>query len=335
MINKVRLSKYFFLIVLLFLSGVLGYRSIEVGIDTINYMGIFLSRESCNCIGGLEPGFEFFIYPMALLGFSSEAIFTVISLFIFIITFLIIHKLVEYYFLDIKTRSFKIKLTVFFIFLFLPFYFQIHVNAIRQGMSLLILLLAFTYVLNKNYSASFWLALISIGFHYSAVLIVPFYLVFFHSKIEANKKFLISMFVFLCLVVVYATGFSEYIIKSFSFFTGLPIWSAVSQYAHESSYKAGVRYDFLAFTFLVIAPVAFFAIKKESFKDLSVFLFLSTFPFLLLGWGAYSNRYIFNTWIYAFIFLILLLVIRLPKLSKVPYFFGVLSVMIIFYKVYF
>ncbi|WP_174958940.1 EpsG family protein [Halopseudomonas pelagia] len=314
--NKLDTAFLFLLIVLS--SYLVGDRDVSVGTDTINYTNTFISGAACKCIGDSELGFELFLYPMYVLGMGPTLIFFIISLTLYSLMYLSALKVAGVAVSNFNNERAQLKsaFLIFGLMVMVPFVIQLHVNAIRQGLSLLCLLLSFLYLLEDRKRLSVSLLILAIGFHYSTILILPFYVVFFYTRIFFGKSFYLAVFIFVILSILYLLGFSELVVKRLSEFFYIPVWEVVSSYASHAEYKRGVRYDFYAFSFVLVVPIFLYALKNVKARVYLVFVLISMIPFLLLGWGAYSNRYVLNSWIYAFFGLFLYVVIAFPVVKK-------------------
>lgn len=316
-IKKSFIVYLFFSLVVLLLTTAIAIRDPSIGADTQTYTNKFLGGVACKCIGESEIGFEAFLYPMYLLSFSPELIFFTISLLIFILIFYNSKKIVDSFSMELESKNnYKYYITVFSIFIMVPVVIQIHINAIRQGISALFFLLSFLYLLEESKKKSLLYLIISISFHYSAFLVLPFYILFLYSKVRVNVTFSVATFLFLLLSIIYVLGLSEEVVKYFSTLLHLPVWEAVSTYGEGSSYRVGVRYDFYLFTLMLLLPVFFLSLSNRNIRTYFIFLVVSTIPFLLLGWGAYSNRYIFNVWLYIPLGVLSFFVLRFKKITS-------------------
>lgn len=328
-VKKSVLTYSLFALMVLFLTAAIAVRDVSVGTDTQTYTNAFLVGASCKCFGSHEIGFEAFLYPMYLLSFSPELIFFVISLLVFILSFFISKKLIDYFSLGFQYEvNYKYYITVFSVFIMVPIVIQVHINAIRQGISALFLLISFLYILEKSKKKSFFYLIVSVSFHYSALLIIPFYILFLYTRIKIGIVFLFSVFLFSILSLIYVLGFSEEVVKYFSNLLHLPVWEAVKTYGEGSSYKIGVRHDFYIFTLLLLLPVFFISLYNEKIKIYFIFLVVSTIPFLLLGWGAYSNRYLFNVWIYIPLGVLAFLVLSFKRVNLFYFIFIILAIVL-------
>lgn len=118
-------------------------------------------------------------------------------------------------------------------------------------------------------------------------------------------------------LLLYVLGFSKSFVAFFP-----QIYFFVADYGtlanNVERLKTGVRVDFAVFTLMLLWLVSFFtklsAIKNDTFiLRLFCYASASTIPFFMLGWGYYSNRYLFTAW---FLILIMLLSFSFPLLVR-------------------
>lgn len=318
-LNKKKVVFLFLSVVILIVSYVVGYRDLSVGADTSTYANKFLHGASCKCFGSSEPGFEAFLYPMYFVSLSPQNIFMIISILIYLLVFFIAVKAVRNLGGN-REYGYREYIMIFSMFIMLPLVFQVHVNAIRQGLSALFLLVSFFYILESNRKVSFLYLLLSALFHYSALLIIPFYVLFFYFNFRVNYVYASSIFIFLILSFLYLLGFSEDLVRYLSGFFNIPLWDAVKSYGEFSGYKVGVRYDFYFYSFTLMLPVFLYSIYNVNVRKYFSFLVVAMIPFLILGWGAYSNRYLLNVWLYISFGVICLVFLRI---SFFKYFYTV------------
>lgn len=312
------------------LSFAIGYRNIDIGTDTATYTYAYLAQMSCKCIPGrLEVGYEVFSLPISLLSFTPETFFSIVALLIFILlnisiitTLKILNKGVP---VDIRQS-----ITVFSLLISTPLIIQLQINAIRQGISTLILLLSFLYLQSNNKYKSFILLITALSFHYSTLLILPFYIVLLYSHIKESYKYMASIYTLTILSFLYILSLSEDIVKFVSIKMDVPIWSTVKEYGEASItvYKSGVRYDFFFFTLLLILPLLLVSIKHNYLRKYFIFIVICFIPFLLLGWGNYSNRYLLAIWTYAPLVFLAYVSIKLKHLKHFYLLFLVAAILI-------
>ena len=279
-VKKLELTSLFMLAVCA--AVVISNRSVYVGTDTLTYTNKFINGAACKCLGGSEIGFELFVWPMYMLSFKPASIFFVISLLIYSLLYLAAIKLASVA-LDGKGLSerayFKYALTLFAFIAILPITIQIHINAIRQGLSALMLLISFLYLEEKKKRVSVVYLCLAAAFHYSTLLILPFYVFLLYLRWPLNFAYYSAIAVFSALSVVYLTGFSEAFVKTLSEFFHISLWHEVRSYGADSGYRDGVRYDFYIFTLAMMLPTYIYSTFNARARAYFVFLVVSVIPF--------------------------------------------------------
>lgn len=184
------------------------------------------------------------------------------------------------------------------IFLFIsPFFVSANINAIRQGLASLFVFFAMFALVERKWRSFFLYSIVSISFHYFSGVLVLLSLALFFSL-----PFLLMITG--GLSVIYGFGFSEVIVKFVSDLTGLSIYSFVMDYMAGAEYRSGVRFDFLMFSWFWVVfflAVSVFFLKSEqrrSFRHLVKIYLILLIPFLLFGFGNYSNRYLYPAWLF-------------------------------------
>lgn len=308
----------FSFLTILILTFIVSNREVGLVGDTKTYTNKFIVGTACKCMGDSEIGFELFLLPMYLLSFSPEMIFFVISLLTYLLIFISSRKNINLLVSQTKktiTNKHKYYITTFSLLIMIPIIYQLHTNAIRQGLSSLILLMSYMYYQEAKLKKSIALLIISTLFHVSAILIVPFFILFFYTKLKLQSSFFISITIFIFLSLLYLLGYSEPLVKNISDVLNIQVWELVSTYGSESSVQRGIRYDFYFFTVLISLPILVYSLFNKAARSYFVFIVISTIPFLLLGWGAYSNRYLFNVWIYILLAIASILTLKFINLK--------------------
>lgn len=295
-INIVKLSysrtlAYFILLVLVSIIGYLvSSRDLLIGTDALTYRSYYLNLEYYNYGDRtFEIGYHFFNYIIFLLGFEYSIflfVYFVVYNFVLIKAFDIFSKNLEY--------NYIFKFILFYsILLFSSWYISATLNGLRQGFSLALLYLSFSYLLNKNNKLFLFFLCLSCLFHDSTILIVPFLFLFFLSF---NKIFLL----FIIFSIFYPLGFNEYIINIVSNFVDLPLHDAISSYSEKNEVWKGFQLDFFIYTFfwcILFSFIKFKFLRGDGTADFlnKVILVLSIFYFVF-GFGSFSNRFGFVAW---------------------------------------
>lgn len=174
-----RLNKFSFINTLVvislisFISIFVANRSFDVG-DTYQYR-LHYENISANENYGykFEPGFNLLAYVVSRLSVDYVIFFFVVA-FVITVTYFYLFKRV--YEAIIPSRLLFGDIFLFFSFLILSGWYVASVsNGIRQGLSLPFLYLSFCYFLfNRSVFKSVVFYAISISFHYSSLLVLPF-----------------------------------------------------------------------------------------------------------------------------------------------------------------
>lgn len=295
-----RLSRPLFWLVL-GVFGVLavftGLRDGSVGTDTEVYSAIYTQIRDCNCfVDGVEPLFALLALVVGYFESSPAIFFISVSLIQFGLAYLLSVALRALSFKDGGGKSFQ--LLFFSLVLASPFFLNAQVNLLRQGIGAPLVLLSAVYFFRRRFWLSLLSAVIAIGFHYSSVL----FLVLF-PLLRLERKWLYALVGL--LAGAYILGATESLVGAASELVGFPIYSFFQDYGADADYGRGVRYDFLAISVLplVMLQVINLVFKSWLFVDRvdgaeRIYLLLLV-PFLLLGWGAFSDRYLLNAWLFA------------------------------------
>nr|WP_298138152.1 EpsG family protein [uncultured Pseudomonas sp.] len=292
-----RLKYLFLLIVLLAATAVVGLRDLSIGTDTLNYASNFLSVQSCNCFPGrLEPGFQVFTWLLGLTGLGTGFYFFSISLLIFVVAYSLSRKIGNLLG-GSDIEQWKVRYWIL-IFLFVsPFFVSANINTVRQGLASLFVFFAMFSLIEHKWRSFCFYSILGISFHYfSSVLVLLSLMLFF-------PLYLLLM-VTVVLSVVYGFGFSEAIVKFVSDQTGFGIYSFIVDYVAGAEYRSGVRLDFLMFSwfwmvlFLVGSIFLVEPERRHGFRILIKIYLVLLIPFLLFGFGNYSNRYVYTAWLF-------------------------------------
>lgn len=295
-IMRYKLEFALFWLLAIVLAYLVGVRDVSVGADTSSYQNIFFSISSCQCLGEHEVGFGAFSLLVSYLSRASEFFFFSISILIFWLLYLACKGVKDYcnwqeqkYFL-IWTMSF---------FLINPLFLQANINALRHGVAAMLLVVAFTSFSRKANINAVIFYVLSVLFHYSSILLAPFLLIFL---LPVRYLLPAAVVIYAVLFAVYILGWSEYLV----FLYAPDIYKFVSEYGYtvSSRYDTGIRFDFALFTsFILFFAALLLAVSRRNTRAFFARLFscaiVSTYPFFVLGWGFFSNRYLYAGWIVA------------------------------------
>ena len=290
----------FFILLLAISSYFVATRDLSVGTDTVSYINIFEGALQSNRYRH-EIGFYLFARFFTL--FSESYIYYLggINFFIGLLMYIT--------FIRFSEAKSSIQLYIYSCFIFLPlyisnWYFTGVTNAIRQAMGLAIVFFSLSYIVKKHNIKFILVALLSVAFHKSVSLLIPFLLILYIKKITLN----IISFIFLLSLIGYALGFNEKIIYFLSNFSGINLYETISLYGVEGGDGNGlwVGFDikFVAYNFFWFFLIHFLIkmrlldSKDEILIFLSkVYLILSIFYFIF-GFGGFSNRWAYPSWLF-------------------------------------
>lgn len=136
----------------------------ETGYDYLNYQYFFSDATTRQLfIDGIEPGFILVTALPKLLGLDPAWLFFVFST-----------AIIFFLFRGIRLYTVNVRIALL-VFLLIPGLFLNSFSILRQSMAMVLLLNAYFYLQDKK-PLKFWLfVLLAASFHYSALLVVPFY----------------------------------------------------------------------------------------------------------------------------------------------------------------
>lgn len=318
----------------LFFTFLVGLR--DTGTDTESYINFFYFVMNGDDTRIFEPSFVYLAKISSLFSSNHVIFFTLVSffslftLFIFYLTILNDRLMVQR-----RLDIYYIFIIALVITLISPFFINTQVNVVRSGLSIPFIFLSAYYVFRRVYGKFIFYSFVAISFHFTAIIYIVSLLVF--HKFRVNR--LIIFFVIWCLF--YISGLSQAFFTNFFSYLSFDILNYYLGYAtRETSYKSGVRLDFLLFSVIFIAFISFLKNKNDSeIKNFLLFAYLSLLmPFLGLGFIAYSDRLLLPAWMLIPIIIAVLLT-NLFKMEKnyfyliflsLPFFIGLA---LYFYKV--
>lgn len=275
-----------------FLSIIIGWRGVEIGADTTQYISYYNSL--FNNIGFYyEPFFEIISRAIYYLGGDYNVYFLFLAL---LFNFFWIKNF------NLLVDGFEIKNIVFNSFLFLilsilsSWYFTATTNGLRQGLSLIILYFCFfDYFINKNKMKFIVILFSSILFHYSTILFLPFILLF---KIKNKINFLIVIFI---LSFFYVLGLNEVIVKWISSLFGLDFYLNIKNYSNLEDNLEGswVGFNLKLYLYSVFWIFLYLILSGLDKRFLLIKLYcILLCPYFVFGFGPFSNRYAFIAWLF-------------------------------------
>ncbi len=195
--SKIIKNKYFDRFNILFISAILsilpGFRSINVGTDTVIYNEILQADLFLNdyYINNLEPGFLYLVRFFQL--FSLESIFFISIAFI--ANFLIINSIFK-----LENNRFLALLS----YLTFSFVYMMGFNILRQYLALALYCYSLKYLFNDNWKKHIFLILLACLIHYSSIFYIVFMFLYYLFK---NNKNYISYTV--CFLIPFIMNFNS------------------------------------------------------------------------------------------------------------------------------
>lgn len=281
------------LLVVSLLSIMFGIRGEDVGLDTLNYSK-FLNAEVERY--DIEPMFQLLRYFNSLLYLNANISFLIISLVTNILFLLTFKKI---------SSNYPILMAIFistFIFLLL------NISMIRQGLAMSFFAFALTsliYNKTKQYFIFSFLAIIS---HYSAGMILLFYLL---NKIDVDNKKNIYL-ILLITTFLYFFNIKEimYILKDFHWFFNKIYW-------YLSWEKEAWKLKHIYYLFLLLMGVYIYLYNKINILNKKmVFFSLVGFMFVII---FRLDEMTADRLFYYYMFLHIVLIYQLKSIIKNKY----------------
>jgi len=275
---------------MIFLSGIVGMRDVSVGKDTNNYINFFYSIVEVIDGSRLEVLFKYITYGVSLIGGGHELYFAVL--------FLIFNLSYLYFYYRISAgQSGVIALFLLVGFLLSSSWYAVATtNGLRQGLSLPFLYLSLFFFSERKVLLSSLFFVISLGFHMSVILFLPFYILFF-------LRIRVVFSAFLIMAGLYLLNFFEPLVMAASNYFSLNAYEIITNYASGSGRWVGVQFEFVMYT--VFFGTLFYFLRKyvkrmflSNYDRVLKFYYLLMMPYFSFGFGAYSNRYAFIGWLF-------------------------------------
>ncbi|BCY01820.1 EpsG family protein [Stutzerimonas stutzeri] len=284
-----------FLLYILFVIVFYAFRDFGVGADTANYAAYFERVASGVYQSRYEPLFSLVTIVVAVFFDSYYFYFGVLFIFFAFFYFYAAGSFSAFSFLR-ADEGLLFALLMIAICTFSSWYFTAATNALRHGISLSLLYVSLMFLLRGKSIGALLFFLLSLGFHYSVILLLPF----LGLLLVSGRIFL---FVFGIIAVGYPLGLNEKAVALISSLFGLDVYARLADYASEDALWVGFQWDFylyslfwLAFSF-VVRHFVFARYKFEYDRLVKIYMVL-LFPYMAFGFGGFSNRYAFMAWLF-------------------------------------
>lgn len=300
MIRHINRTKTQFFLFFVAVSLFVAFRKDSVGSDSYRYADSFISASQEDGIisSRWEIGFRLFMELVGILTSSPIVFFFFIALLISMLLYS------SYKSVSIGNH---IHHDIFFVsFLLLSgWYITEMTNGIRQGIALSILYWAIiTQLRFSNYIKFLLLFFLSVSFHFSIMLTLPFLML-----IKLSLKHL--GYIWFLVLFFYILGFNELIVATISQALNIEVYDMIKYYSVsdvtelDSAWWVGLQWDFLIYTvFFGILSMGVFFLKKdelinrESFSFIIKIYLIMSLVYFIFGFGPYSNRYAIMAWFF-------------------------------------
>lgn len=275
--------------IILTISVLVSFRDYSIGADTLNYVEHYILNGS---FMGFEPSFRYLIKFFNLITLDPTLFFGFIC---FLVT-IFYYKTYEELKIDHKVYY---TLILFSLLLFSSWYINAITNGLRQGIALAILYYALVrYFLNKEYFKFIIFLFLSISFHYSIILVVPFFILY--HLLSFNKL----LFLWFIVGVFYIFGINEIIFYNLmNIFGQNEIYLKIKNYSGDVAVAYyGFNWSFFIYTILfplISMTISYLSnnIKKLPTTFIKIYLILCL-PYFICGFANYSNRYAVIAWFF-------------------------------------
>ncbi len=280
--------------VLLIFSMFIGFRNESVGTDTHAYIKFYnlMANNSESRIS--EPLFVLFTKMAAFSGMGHVLYLVVISFLSLFFLMCFVNKLVAISSSNNRKATYLFVLFSLSLVFFSPFFINSQINVLRSGLSIPLIFLSGYYLYVKN---STWFLIFSIAatlIQYTSIIFIVS--IWFLFKLRTENL----IFIYLFGMILYVSTIMESTIIDLVTSLDLDVFLYYLKYfdAENSNYEAGVRYDFLGFTSIIlIVSYLNLVIKKDFISRILFYLYISlSMPFLFLGFISYSDRLLLPAW---------------------------------------
>lgn len=271
------------------------FRDFTVGADTERYAIYFERVAEGFHQSRYEPLFEALTYGITVVSDSVSFFFAVVFILFNIFYFYGPNRFSNFSGLGSSDRLLLVVLLVA-LCLSSSWYFTASVNGLRHGLSLAFMYSALMLGYERKYLFCLVFYLVAVGFHYSLLLIFPFLIFCF-------VPFRWSVFIFLTISFMYPLGWNELLIKEASGSLNLGLYEKLSGYADDRALWVGFQWEFFLYSlfwfifFIMLLPFVkdYYLLRFKFLVRSYAFLLL---PYMVFGFGGFSNRYAFIAWLF-------------------------------------
>lgn len=288
-----KLSDYLVLFPLISLIFLIGFREYNVGTDTGNYyLSLWVEKPEIN----FSSEFLFDLIALVLRFFNLN--YSYFLILIACIFYMLIYKALRNY-----TEIYKTNLLItFFSCMSFFFFLSMSINVIRQGVSLAILLYAYSLWMKKKDNIQIVsLMLLALAFHSTSIIPILIFLTsFFINKIKAIP------FLFLCYFISIALSYASYGFLNFSpiFTEFLADSNRIGYFSDDDyGYTIGFKPQFVIFNtfFLFISLYVKSKLSdtdlKNKYNILVCYYIISSIIFFMAFQLPFSDRWGLFSWV--------------------------------------
>jgi len=268
----------------------------DIGTDTSQYAGFYETLTQRGAVPSrFEPVFYYLSVALAATRMSFVGYLSVMFLVMMGTVLVATRRYHDY--LDSDTR-YSTFLVAAVLFLFIsPVMTNATINVMRQGLASLLVFTALLAFYQRQWRAFVLWALLATGFHYSSLLYL-----FFAPVLLLKPK--LQRIAGIAAFLAYCSGLTMILVRVL-----VPgVYTMVMAYDASSTFRAGVRLDFAAFSLFwyvlpfMVAPLVREPVRERINRSTAIYLVLML-PFFAVGWGNFSNRYLLPAWLAVSIFL--------------------------------
>jgi transmembrane protein EpsG len=262
---KNKMKGYYSFIVTLLLILMAGFRGENIGRDTDQYTLLFNMIKKYNSLEvafnstTMERGYVILEYYIYQLGFDHQ--------FFFMICAILTLAPIGYVF----NKYSKNPWIAFFLFITFPIYTTIGYSAVRQGVAIGMVMMAFHYSQKEKLLKYLLFMLLAIAFHTTAIVFLP---IFWLKKIKISKKVIIFT-----LVAMISGNFLNLVF--------LNIFNNYSRILYDAS-ETGGQIIYLFFILLLCFSLFFIKYFKDKYEENQIYIYMVIITVII--WPICSNN---------------------------------------------
>lgn len=295
-LRQIKLGRFLILLPIIFLIPLIGLREFNVGSDTLSYHIILWLTDT-----SIDYSSEFFF---VLIANTLKYLNLSYGYFLFLIAFLFIF-LIYIFVSKISIKYHSNAFFIFFAYMSMFFFLSLGINIIRQGVSLALLLVAYSFFINRQSKLKIIsFVLFSFAFHSSSLIpVLIFTLIIFSKNVAIIKDKYFYLIFFLFIVLSYLNFGLLDIAPTLMDFLGSDNRRVGYLSGDDLDYRTGFRLDFIIFNtvFLFISIYAKSLIMYRDLKDIYStivrYYIVASCLFFMAFQLPYSDRWGLFSWV--------------------------------------